>query len=432
MTDSPSAAPAPGAVSGAVSSPAGAAGGKRRFAALQSRNFRLLWFGMLISNAGTWMESTASGWLVTELQPDRAAFWLGGIAAAFAVPMLLLPPVGGAMADRFHRLRLLWIVQSCYLVLSTALALVTLLGIVNVWMLIAYAFGNGVVLALDSPTRHAFLPDILTRDELTSGVSLNSVAFTGAALVGPAIAGVLIPFVGVGGVMTLNAVSCVATLVALKRITGVPEHGHSRGGNDRILKSIGRGVRHILDSPMLSGLILVSTLSGLLIRSYGPLLAVFARDEFDVGSTAYGMLVSAGGLGTLIGAFGLAGLRDIRNKGQFVMVTTFVHAALLIVFALAPWFVAGVPLLALVGVMNAVSGASIATLIQLAVPPDLRGRVMSLYLLTVVGVPSIGAFVLGAVAVPLGVRVAVGGSAVMMLALSMVVFGRNKALRVAS
>src|SRR4051812_5483245 len=193
-----------------------------RFAALQSRNFRILWFGLLASNAGTWMGSTAEGWLVTDLEPDRAAFWLGAISLAFAIPMLLLPPVGGAIADRFPRLRLLWIVQTAYLLMSIALAIIVLSGNASVWLLIAYAFGNGVVLAFDSPVRHSLLPDMLTREQLTSGVSLNSVAFTGASLVGPAIAGALIPLVGVGGVFAVNAVSCFATLAALAMFCDLP------------------------------------------------------------------------------------------------------------------------------------------------------------------------------------------------------------------
>lgn len=403
-----------------------------RFAALQSRNFRFLWFGLLISNAGTWMESTASGWLMIDLEPHHASFWLGVMAASFAIPMLVLPPFGGAIADRFSRMRLLWIVQSIYLILGIALAVVTLTDIVTVWMLIAYAFANGVVLAFDSPARHSLLPDIVTREQLTSGVSLNSVAFTGAALVGPAIAGLLIPIAGIGGVMTVNAVSCVATLVALAMIRDLPERHPARHGNDSITRSIQRGIQYILGSPLLSGLILVSMVSGLLSRSYGPLLAVFARSEFHVGSSAYGVMVSAGGLGTLIGAFGLAGRRDVEHKGRLVAVSALSQGVLLFVFAISPWYVLSVPLLAITGIMNALAGASIATLIQLAVPAELRGRVMSLYLLTVVGVPSVGSFALGALAVPVGVRGAVGLAAGVSVISIAMIFARNRDLRATS
>lgn len=399
-----------------------------RFAALQSANFKWLWFGLLISNAGTWMESVASGWLVTDLEPDRAAFWLGVLAISFAIPMLILPPFGGAVADRVHRIRLLWAVQVMYLVLSSALAIVTLIGVVEIWMLLVYAVLNGVVLAFDSPVRHALLPEILSREQLTSGVSLNSVAFTGAALVGPAIAGALIPLIGVGGVMTFNAVSCGATLIALSKLQGIAERP-SKPSTEGVFQSIGRGVRFILASPLLSGLMLVSTVGGLFARSYNPLLAVFARDVYHVGSGAYGALVSAGGLGTLIGAFGLAGRRTVSRRGRLVAVAVLSQATFLLLFAVSPWYALSLPLLGLIGMSYAIAAASIATLIQLSAPNELRGRVMSLYMLTVIGVPSVGSFIIGAVGQWTGVRLAVGGSASIVLLIVSVILRRNSALR---
>lgn len=401
-----------------------------RFAALQSRNFRLLWFGLLVSNAGTWMASTAEGWLVTDLAPGRAAFWLGVIAAGFAVPMLALPPLGGAIADRVPRLKLLWLVQISYLAFSATLAILTVTGLVNVWFLVAYAFANGVILAFDSPVRHALLPDLVTREQLTSAVSLNSVAFTGAALVGPAIAGMLIPIIGVGGVFILNAASCLATLWALSRIRGVPQHG--RGSEIEpagVLRSIGQGVAYVRRSALLSGLLTVAVVTGIFARSYGPLLAVFARDEFRVGSEAFGFLVAAGGLGTLAGAFGLAGRGDVERRGRWVMAATLLQATLLLAFATSPWYALALPLLILIGVANAISGALTATLIQLAVPNELRGRIMSLYMLTLIGVPSAGSLLLGTTADAFGVRIAVGGGALIVLLLTSLIFVRNHELR---
>lgn len=399
-----------------------------RFAALRSRNFRLLWIGLLISNAGTWMASTAEGWLVTDLQPERPAFWLGMIAASFAVPMLVLPPFGGAVADRVPRLRLLSIVQLTYLALSTALAILTLLDRINVWFLLAYAFANGVTLAFDSPVRHAILPDIVSREQLTSAVSLNSVAFTGAALVGPAIAGSLIPVIGVAGVFAVNAMSCLATLAALARMRDVPQRAataHAMG----VFRSISTGIRFVGGSPLLRGLLLLSLVSGLFGRSYTPLLAVFARDEFHVGSTAFGFLVSAGGFGTLAGAFWLASRRDIRHQGRWVMVATMAQAIFLATFAMTPWYGLALPALVLVGFANAITGAMTATLIQLAVPGELRGRVMSLYLLTLVGVPSAGSLVAGVAGDTLGVRAAVAGGAVTLILVASGIFWRSAAVR---
>ena len=173
-----------------------------------------------------------------------AAFWLGLISMAFAIPMIVLTPFGGAIADRFPRIRLLWIVQILYITASAILSIIVITGVVQVWMLVVYSFINGVVLAVDSPTRHALLPDIVTREQLPAAVSLNSVAFTGAGLMGPALGGALIPLIGVGGVLSFNAISCIAILVALKKLRDVPDHSRYAdvAGERSDLDSRGDGV----------------------------------------------------------------------------------------------------------------------------------------------------------------------------------------------
>jgi MFS family permease len=402
-----------------------------RFAALQSRNFRLLWFGLLISNAGTWMESTGQGWLVTDLEPERKAFWIGMIAACFAVPMLVLPPVGGAVADRVSRLRLLWSVQVTYLVASAVLTVLTLTHVVNVWHLLVYSFINGTVLAFDSPARHALLPDLVAREHLTSAVSLNSVSFTGASLIGPAIAGALIPAIGVGGVFTVNTLSCCATLWALWQLRGLPQRTHQPSPVNAF-RSITQGVAFVLGQPLLRGLLAVSIATGIFARSYSVLLVVLARDEFHVGSGAFGLLVSAGGLGTLIGGFGLAGRGDVARRGRWILGATLTQAVLLLGIAATPWYTLALPLVVMTGLASAVGGALIATLIQLAAPNELRGRIMSLYILTLIGVPSSGAFLYGAVGEVVGVRAALGGGAVVLAIAAATIAARNRAVGAAA
>jgi len=375
------------------------------------------------------MESTGTGWLVTDLEPARKALWLGMIAAAFAVPMLLLPPIGGAIADRVPRIRLLWGVQIVYLTASAILAILTLADVVTIWHLLAYSCLNGAVLAFDSPVRHALLPDLVSRDQLTSAVSLNSVSFTGAALVGPAIAGGLIPLIGVGGVFVVNTFTCLATIWALSQMRDVPQYSQKRGSTDSAFAAIGKGLSYVRRDPMVRGLLTLSLITGLLARSYGPMLAVFARDEFRVGSLAFGLLQAAGGIGTLAGAFGLASRGDVRNRGRWLMKTTGLQAILLFLFAICPWYPLALPLLILVGASTAISGALIATLIQLSVPNELRGRIMSLYVLTLIGVPSAGALLAGTTGEAVGVRVAVASGAALVIVLAGLLFAKNASLR---
>jgi MFS family permease len=196
-----------------------------------------------------------------------------------------------------------------------------------------------------------------------------------------------------------------------------------------VLTSIREGMAFVRGSRLLMGLMVISAASGLLIRSYNPMLAVFAREVFEVDSIRYGLLLSAGGLGTLIGGFGIAARRDVRLKGRWVMIAVLAQALFLLVFAIAGIYGVALPALALAGVVNAIAGALIATLIQLAAPGHLRGRVMSLYLMCVVGVPSIGSFALGSVAELVNVQFAVGAAAVLFLVIAAVIFGRNAELR---
>jgi MFS family permease len=403
-----------------------------KFSAFESLNFRYLWLGLLISNAGTWMESTGSGWLVTDLEPARKALWLGIIAAAFAVPMLTLTPFGGVLADRFSKLKLLWTVQITYFVCSGLLAILTLTDVVNVWWLIGYSFINGAVLAIDSPVRHSILPDLVSREQLTSAVSLNSASFQGAALVGPAIAGALIPLIGVAGVFMVNTCSCLATLWALTKLTNLPEHAHAHPGGMSPLESIKRGVAFVMGDPLVRGLLGLSLITGFFSRSFSPLLAVFARDEFKVGSFAFGILLAAGGLGALIGAFGLASRGAIERRGYWQLVAVAAQAGFLFLFAVCPWYPASLPLLVGVGIATAVSAALTATLIQLAAPPALRGRIMSLYILAQIGVPSIGSLAAGAMGDLIGVREAVGIGAAIVIVATAITFVRIPAMRAAT
>jgi MFS family permease len=376
------------------------------------------------------MATTAEGWLVTDLAKDNASIIIGLIAVAFALPMFGLTMIGGAIADRFPRKRMLWIVQLAYLTFATTLALVNLFGWIEIWMLILYSFANGLVLAFDSPARNSLLPDIVEREHLAGAVSFNSAAYSGAALVGPAIAGALIPLIGVGGVYSINAISVFAVLWALHAMKDVPEYAASKPTSRVPLwESIKQGVRFALESPIILGVLAVSIVSGIFARSYSPLLVIFARDEFHVGSFAFGVMVAAPGIGTLTAAFALATRKDTGDRGRKLWIAVSGLAATLIVFSIMPWYIGGLPLLVLAGFFATSTAATMATIVQLQAPPYLRGRLMSIYMLTVIAVPSIGTLASGAVADLVGVRATVGVAAAIMLAGIALIFQRNRPLR---
>lgn len=403
-----------------------------RFAALQSPNFKILWVALVVTNTGTWMATVAEGWLVTDLQPDRKSFYLGLIALAFAVPMATLPLVGGVIADRVPKLKLLWICQIAFLAQSLVLAFLTLTDRASVELLIAASFVTGVILAIDSPVRHSLVPDLVSRDQLMSAISLNSASFQGAQLVGPAVAGAVIPVIGVGGVFAINAVSSFATIVALLRLRPFTESRRDVSG-DRVGAAIATAFRYVRQTPLIAGLLLLSLCSGFFGRSYSLLLPAFARDVYDVGSTGYGFLVTAGGIGAIAGAAFLAGRRnDLTRRGRIVVGAYALQILLLAVLAGTDVYAVGLAVQVAFAIVASTAAALVSTLIQSSVPPQIRARVISFMLLTFIAAPTVGTFVLGALADATSLRWAVGVFAVCLAASLAMIVARNSTVREAA
>jgi MFS family permease len=273
-------------------------------------------------------------------------------------------------------------------------------GRIRVWEILAVSFIGSCMLALDNPTRQSLVPDLVPRRDLLNAVSINSAAWNGAALVGPALAGALLPVLGAAMLFFLNALSFLAVLIALALFRGVP--AYAPGHNYPLGQSILAGLRFALRSGLVLGLLLISTVVSLFGRSYTQLLPIFARDIYRQGPEGYGLLLTAGGLGALIGAFGMASLRGIHREGAVLVVAGLIAAGTLAAFAVTASFWAALLLLVAVGVATTVVGTIIATLLQLQAPGEMRGRVMSLYAITLIGIPALGALGAAAVATALG------------------------------
>src|SRR5512141_582 len=193
-----------------------------RFAALGYRNFRLLWSGLIVSNMGTWMQNVANGWLV--LQLTNSPLWLGVLGFSFAIPLIIIPPFAGAVVDRVHRIRLLFFTQSMQLLNALVLALLTWSGKIQVWHILLNSFIGALLLAFDDPSRQALIPDLVAPRDLLNALSLNSATYTGAALVGPALAGILLEPLGAGTLFFLNSISFLAVIFALAAMRDVRTH----------------------------------------------------------------------------------------------------------------------------------------------------------------------------------------------------------------
>jgi len=369
-----------------------------RFAALRYRNFKLLWYGLIVSNVGTWMQNVANGWLV--LQLTNSPLWLGYLGLSFAIPMIILPPLAGPIVDRVNRIKLLLFTQSMQMLTFTTLAILTWVGKVEVWHIFVASFISAVLLAFDNPARQALVPGLVQPRDLLNALSLNSATYTGAALVGPALAGLLLEPLGAGTLFFLNGVSFLAVIIALLAMRDVITHSGGKHGTLR--DALWKGLSYAWNDRFILALLILSSLGAIFGRSYQNLLPAFSRDIWHVGPQGYGLLLAAAGGGALVGAFGLAAFKQVPNQGAVMLVSGLIFSMCLVFFAISPSFILGLVLLFISGVTSTVFSTIISTFIQLAVPNEMRGRVMSLYTVTLIGLPSLGALGSGALAEWLG------------------------------
>ena len=370
-----------------------------RFAALQHRNFTLLWVGLIVSNTGTWMQNVAQGWLVYQL--TSSPFWLGMLALSFALPMILLPLFGGAVIDRIDRIKLLYFTQTGAMLIAFILAALTWTNSINIYHILIASFIGSVLLAFDNPARQALIPDLVPLRDLMNAISLNSATYTGAALIGPALAGMMLAPFGAGALFFLNGVSYLAVLIALTAMRNVQAFGSGRQ-HATIGKSMLAGLTFAWKNKLILALLGMSALAAIFGRSYQNLLPIFARDTWNGGPQGYGILLSASGAGALVGAFGLASIRNVKRQGAILIVSGLIFSLTIISFALSPNLWLAAILLFLSGIAITVFGTIIATFIQVIVPNEIRGRMMALYSITLIGLPSLGAMGSGSIAEVLG------------------------------
>jgi MFS family permease len=378
------------------------------FRALRHRNFRLLWTGQLVSLTGRWMQSVAQGWLVLRL--TDSAFYLGLVGFCTFLPILLFALVAGVAADRLPRRRALLWTQGVAMLLALLLAALTWFDLVRAWHVALIAFGVGITGAFDIPIRQAFLQDLVGRQDLPNAIALNSMAFNGARLVGPAVGGFLLAGYGEAAVFLVNGLSYLAVLAGLATMRLDPASPRPRDGTwaGEILE----GLRWALNSTrarVFLALVVVSSLFGF---PYSILLPAFARDVLDAGSRGLGLMMGATGLGAITGAFHIANRRGLGRTGLTVARAVILLGTALILFSLSRSFWVSLALLFLVGLAMMTQLASSNTALQLMAPGELRGRVVSLFMLAFMGMAPLGSLLAGWLARSLGTpwAVCVGGS----------------------
>ncbi len=374
----------------------------RRFSALSFRDFRLFWFGQLISLSGTWMQSVAQGWLVYKL--TESPFYLGMVAAAGSLPILLFTLAGGIVADRFRKRNLLLLTQGISIIPAVLLGILIDTNLIAVWHVAILAALLGTANAFDIPARQAFLISMVGKGSLTNAIALNSAIFHGARLVGPIIAGITIAYIGLSSCFYLNAISFIAVIISLSKIKA---KGEPTGKSHSMKKDFIEGIQYIRNSSEIFRLILLIAVFSLVGIPFINLLPVFAAEILHTGPEGFGFLVGATGIGALTAALSLAMKGDVQDKTRFMALSALCFSFSLFAFSLSKNYYLSIIFLAIIGWGLVSFLATANSFIQLSTPDNLRGRAMSVFTFVFLGTAPIGNSILGVFADVIGTAVAV-------------------------
>ena len=363
------------------------------FAAFRFRNYRLWFVGQLASLIGTWMQVTAQGYLVFEL--THSPVFLGYVGFASGAPSLLTL-VGGVVSDRFPRKTILIITQVVMMLLAFILALLTFTGTINSWHIVVMAFALGIANAFDAPARQSIVIDFVDRGHLTNAIALNSTMFNAARAIGPAIAGIAYSQLGAAWCFLLNGFSFLAVILALTMIR-VPKQ-KEKSAHLSAYTDIKEGILFSFRNPLIRILLLIIFVSSVFGLGYITLLPAWAVNILKGDATTVGFMQASQGLGSLAGALTIAALGDFRFKGKFFMIGLFSFPCMLFFFSYVRWlplvlvglFIGGFGFMIVFNLANA--------MLQMVIPNELRGRVMSVYTLGFLGALPIGAIFIGALA----------------------------------
>ena len=407
------------------------------FRALGYRNFRLFWAGAFLSNIGTWMQTVAQGWLVLHL--TDSAFWLGVDGFAATSPGLVLTLLGGVFADRVDRKRLLIFTQAGAGLTALALALLIATGTVSdaghVWIILVASFITGCCFSLASPSYQAITIDLVGREDLTNAIALNSTQFQLSRVVGPALAGVGFQLFGLAGCFFVNGLSFVAIIIALSLVRIDSPHGTTvvargeSGERQTMWRDLTNGFRYVWSRPRVFLLLLISAVASLFGAPYMTLMPVFTRDVLGLGETGFSMMMGVAGAGSFLAALMLTFLGELRRKGLYVLGGSAAFGLCLIGFSLSRNVTLSLVMLFGIGFSIVCSIAVTNMLLQKLVTDEMRGRVMSMFMLSFIGAWPIGSFLAGVAARRFGAPHTLAAGGVIIALFNLYIAVRNPRLR---
>lgn len=368
------------------------------FRALRNRNYRLFFTGQGISLIGTWMQQVAMSWLVYRL--TNSAFMLGMVGFCNLLPALVLFPVTGITADRINKRSLLIITQTLAMVQALTLATLVLTNVAAIWHIIVLSSFQGVINAFDMPTRQSYVVEMVERrEDLGNAIALNSTLFNSARLIGPTIAGALISLIGEGYCFLINGLSYLAVIVSLINISAL---GRPSGSMGSPINDIIDGIKYTFGFHPIRTIILFLALVSFFGMSYIFLLPVFAKNILNGDAHTLGLLSGAAGLGALIGALNLARRKSIPGLGRFIAFAGVMLGVCLCFFSLSRNMILSLLIMMFAGLAMITIMASSNTLLQTIVPDEMRGRVMSFYVLSFAGIAPLGSLSIGSLAEKFG------------------------------
>jgi MFS family permease len=375
--------------------------------ALRNRNFRYFWAGNFLSNIGTWMQSVAQGWLVLQLASQappalfgsvgqRSAFWLGVVAFAASAPMLAFTLIGGVIADRVDKRRLLIRTQSVMMLSALAMSVLSYTHRISIPLVVLLAFTTGTAMSLNMPGYQALVPSLVPREDLTNAIALNSAQFNLSRVLGPTIGGFVMAWWGIPANFLLNALSFLAVIFALTQIEypARPQQDDSAG----LWQRLGEGFRYVFERRQMSSLLLLVALASIFGVPFLMFVPLFAKDILHVGERGLGLLMACSGAGAFLAATTIAYLGKITSRGRFVVVSASVFFAAIIAFTFSRHFALSGAMLAIAGYFMILTVATVNTLLQHLADDHMRGRVMSIYATAFLGFAPVGSLIAGSLA----------------------------------
>jgi MFS family permease len=401
------------------------------FRALSHRNYRRFWVGAFLSNIGTWMQAVAQSWLVLTL--TNSPFWLGLDAFMATSPGFLLTLAGGVFADLVDRRRLLLYTQVVAGLAALGLATLVWTNAVNRWMVLGFSFVTGCCMSLAGPSYQAMTFDLVGREDVANAVALNSSQFQLSRVVGPVFAGLGFKYFGLAGCFLANGLSFIAVVVALKMVHFEPkleaDQGRSMKDRRALWRDLVDGFRYVRHRPRVFSLLLISGVSSLFGSPYFTLVPIYARDFFKLGETGLAWMMGTAGAGAFFGALLLAYLGDFKRKGWSVLGGAISFGVFVMAFALATRLLFSFIFLFGVGFSIVTSVAVTNTLLQKLVTDRMRGRVMSMFILSFIGTMPIGNIIAGTASHRFGVRHTLATGGLIIVIFVTIVAIRNKRLR---